>query len=368
VQTPEQLSAPFALGTFQDADAPADSHLADSPAPAGSHLADAHAPAGSPAAARARADFPGLVAGGRVLNLRDALPAAPADTLALLEDWDRVLPELRRLAEDPAQPWRSLDELRVRAPIRPRQIFQAGANYRQHVIDLEVAHLRPDDPRTPQQARAEIAAVMDRRAREDQPYVFIGLPSSITGPYDDVELPSQAAQPDWELELAAVIGRRTHRVPTARALDAVAGYTIANDLTDRASVFRRDMPAIGTDWLRSKNAPGLTPLGPYLVPAESVGDPGDLRVTLRLNGQTMQDESTKDMLFGVARLISYISQYAVLWPGDLVLTGSPAGNGMHWGRLLRDGDVMEGAITGLGSQRTRCVASDQVPGALDGHS
>jgi 2-keto-4-pentenoate hydratase/2-oxohepta-3-ene-1,7-dioic acid hydratase in catechol pathway len=115
--------------------------------------------------------------------------------------------------------------------------------------------------------------------------------------------------------------------------------------------------------LRSKNAPGFTPLGPYLVPAEFVGDPGDLQVTLTLNGQTMQDESTKDMLFGVARLISYISQYAVLWPGDLVLTGSPAGNGMHWGRLLRDGDVMEGTITGLGGQRTRCVGPRQEQGS-----
>lgn len=140
------------------------------------------------------------------------------------------------------------------------------------------------------------------------------------------------------------------------ALDHVAGYTIANDLTDRATVFRRDMPQIGTDWLRSKNAPGFTPLGPWLVPAESVTDPGDLRLVLRLNGETMQDESTKDMIFDVARLVSYASQSADLLPGDLVLTGSPAGNGMHWGRLLRDGDVMDASVTGLGAQRTRCVA------------
>jgi 2,4-diketo-3-deoxy-L-fuconate hydrolase len=118
------------------------------------------------------------------------------------------------------------------------------------------------------------------------------------------------------------------------------------------------MPAIGTDWLRSKNAPGFTPLGPWIVPAESTADPGDLRVTLKLNGETMQDESTKDMLFGVARLVSYISRTSQLLPGDLVLTGSPAGNGIHWGRLLRDGDVMEGSITGLGVQRTRCVAEE----------
>ncbi|MFD0203643.1 MULTISPECIES: fumarylacetoacetate hydrolase family protein [Saccharothrix] len=139
----------------------------------------------------------------------------------------------------------------------------------------------------------------------------------------------------------------------------VAGYTIANDLTARDLVFRPDMREIGTDWLRSKNAPGFTPLGPYLVPAEFVGDPSDLRLTLKLNGETMQDESTEDMIFDVARMVSYASQTTTLLPGDLVLTGSPAGNGMHHGRLLRDGDVMESTITGLGVQRTRCVAEER---------
>ncbi|MER7181538.1 fumarylacetoacetate hydrolase family protein [Streptomyces hyaluromycini] len=300
--------------------------------------------------------FPGLLAQERVLDLSSALDWAPSGLRAVVERWEETLPVLRSLADDDTLGRRPLEGLRVHAPIEPRQIFQSGANYRQHVIDLEVAHRSPDDPRTVEEARAEIAAVMDRRAAEDLPYVFIGLPSAVTGPYDDVVLPSWAQQPDWELELAAVIGRPAHRVSAEEALACVAGYTIANDLTDRATVFRRDMKAIGTDWLRSKNAPGFTPLGPWLVPAESVADPGDLRVTLKLNGETMQDESTKDMLFGVARLVSYASQSAQLLPGDLVLTGSPAGNGIHWGRLLRDGDVMEGSITGLGVQRTRCVA------------
>ncbi|MFF7476867.1 fumarylacetoacetate hydrolase family protein [Streptomyces sp. NPDC008092] len=299
--------------------------------------------------------FPGLVAADRVLDLSRALDGAPADVRAVLDRWEEFLPVLHALADAPGLDRHPLDSLRVHAPIEPRQIFQSGANYRQHVIDLEVAHRSPDDPRTVEEARAEIAAVMDRRAAEDLPYVFIGLPSTVAGPYDDVVLPSWAEQPDWELELAAVIAKPGYRVSEAEALEYVAGYTIANDLTDRATVFRRDMKAIGTDWLRCKNAPGFTPLGPWIVPAESIADPGDLRVTLKLNGETMQDESTKDMLFGVARLVSYISQTARLLPGDLVLTGSPAGNGIHWGRLLRDGDVMEGAITGLGVQRTRCV-------------
>ncbi|MEW2116138.1 fumarylacetoacetate hydrolase family protein [Streptomyces sp. NPDC005474] len=307
-------------------------------------------------AAQGGEPFPGLAARDRVLDLSRNLDWAPSGTRAVLERWEETLPLLHTLADDDTLDWLPLDDLQVHAPVEPRQIFQSGANYRQHVIDLEVAHRSPDDPRTVEEARAEIAAIMDRRAAEDLPYVFIGLPSSIAGPYDDVVLPSWAAQPDWELELAAVIAKPAYRVSVKEALGHVAGYTIANDLTDRATVFRRDMKAIGTDWLRCKNAPGFTPLGPWIVPAGSVADPGDLRVTLKLNGETMQDESTKDMLFGVARLVSYISQTSRLLPGDLVLTGSPAGNGMHWGRLLRDGDVMEGSITGLGAQRTRCVA------------
>ncbi len=305
------------------------------------------------------AAFPGLVVpDGRVLDLRTALDEPALTALALLERWDEELPRLHGLAGDPAGDWLPLDDLSVHAPVQPRQIFQSGANYRQHVIDLEVAHRAPDDPRTAEEARAEIAEIMDKRAAEDLPYVFIGLPTTITGPYDDVVLPSWARKPDWELELAAVISRPAYRVTVEDALEHVAGYTIANDLTDRATVFRRDMPAIGTDWLRCKNAPGFTPLGPWIVPAGSIADPSDLRVTLKLNGETMQDESTKDMIFGVARMVSYISQTAQLLPGDLVLTGSPAGNGMHWGRLLRDGDVMDGSVTGLGAQRTHCVAEE----------
>ncbi|WNZ10789.1 fumarylacetoacetate hydrolase family protein [Streptomyces sp. 11x1] len=312
-----------------------------------------------------QAPFPGLVVpGGRVLDLRTALGEPALTTRGIFERWDEMLPRLHELAADATADetahetadWQPLEHLRAHAPVEPRQVFQSGANYRQHVIDLEVAHRSPDDPRTVEEARAEIAAVMDRRAAEDLPYVFIGLPSAITGPFDDVVLPDWAEQPDWELELAAVIARPAYRVSVEEALEYVAGYTIANDLTDRATVFRRDMKAIGTDWLRCKNAPGFTPLGPWIVPAGSIADPGDLRVTLKLNGETMQDESTKDMLFGIARLVSYISRTSRLLPGDLVLTGSPAGNGMHWGRLLQGGDVMEGSITGLGAQRTHCVA------------
>ncbi|WP_395572305.1 fumarylacetoacetate hydrolase family protein [Streptomyces sp. BK79] len=301
--------------------------------------------------------FPALVTpDARVLDLRLALGEGHLSVRDLLEGWETALPRLRELARDPGPARTPLADFRVHAPVEPRQVFQSGANYRQHVIDLHVAHRAPGDDRPEEERRAEAAEIMDRRAAEDLPYVFIGLPSAITGPYDDVVLPAWAEKPDWELELAAVIGRPAHRVGVEEALEYVAGYTIANDLTDRTTVFRRDMPQIGTDWLRSKNAPGFTPLGPWIVPTESIANPDDLRLTLKLNGETMQDESTKDMIFNVARMVSYASQTARLLPGDLVLTGSPAGNGMHWGRLLRDGDVMDASVTGLGAQRTRCVA------------
>jgi len=301
--------------------------------------------------------FPALVtADSEVVDLRAALRDEALTMRGLLEQWEVALPLLRELAAGPGTEQRPLADFRVHAPVEPRQVLQSGANYRQHVIDLHVAHRDPADDRSEEERRAEAAEIMDRRAAEDLPYMFIGLPSAITGPYDDVVLPSWAEQPDWELELAVVIGKPAYQVSVAEALEHVAGYTIANDLTDRATVFRRDMPQIGTDWLRSKNAPGFTPLGPWIVPAESIADPDDLRVTLKLNGETMQNESTKDMIFDVARMVAYASQTARLLPGDLILTGSPAGNGMHWGRLLRDGDVMEGSVTGLGVQRTRCVA------------
>lgn len=299
----------------------------------------------------------GLVVDGQVLPLPDP------DVNALLASWGTEFTRLAELARDlEGSGWRPLADLPVLPPVQPRQIVQAGANYRTHVIDLAVKHAEIRPGMTAEQVRAEVAATMDRRAAEGEPYLFTGLPSAITGPYDDVVLPGYSEQHDWELELAAVIGREAYRVGRDRALDHVAGYTIVNDLTTRDLVFRRDMPEIGTDWLRAKNAPGFLPTGPYLVPSAFVADASQLRITLRLNGQVMQDESCKDMLFDVAALVAAASETVRLLPGDLLLTGSPAGNGLAHGRLLRAGDVMEGTITGpgidLGTQRTRCVAED----------
>lgn len=298
--------------------------------------------------------FPGLLVDGAVLDVS----ALGGTTRDLLARWSEVRPRLDALAATAAddEGRLALGGLDVLAPVEPRQILQAGANYRTHVIDLAVKHTEIRPGQSVEDVRAEVAAMMDRRAANGRPYVFIGLPSAVTGPYDDVVLPAYSDQHDWELELAAVIGAPAYRVTREDALAHVAAYTIVNDLTTRDRVFLPEMKEIGTDWFRAKNAPGFLPTGPFLVPADLVGDPQDLRILLSLNGDVKQDESTKDMLFSVAAVVSEASQTARLLPGDLVLTGSPAGNGLHHGRLLRDGDVMVATVTGLGVQRTRTVA------------
>jgi 2,4-didehydro-3-deoxy-L-rhamnonate hydrolase len=280
---------------------------------------------------------------------------------ALLEDWDNNFPALEAIS-DTLTPDHgvALSQLRTHAPVMPRQIFQAGANYHKHVVDLIVDGALARDPtKNAEQLRSEAAAMMHKRAASGKPFVFMGLWSSVIGPYDPVLLPYDVQQPDWELELAAVIGKPTRRVPVERALDCVAGYTVANDITARELVMRPDVPQMGMDWVASKGAPTFLPLGPFWTPARFVGNPQALRVTLKLNGQVMQDESTADMIFGVARLIAFISQHALLLPGDVVLTGSPSGNGTHYNRYLRDGDLLEGEITGLGQQRNPCVGEPQ---------
>lgn len=294
----------------------------------------------------------GLVAGDRVTLLSDdELGAGGLNAFLESPDWDR-LAAIARAADE--REWSELADVTLTAPVAPRQVLQTGANYRTHVIDLVVSGLAADDPRSPEEARAWAGRMMDDRRENGEPYFFIGLPACVVGPDEPLALPAYSEKHDWELELAVVIGARAFRVSREEAMDHVAGYTIVNDITTRDLVFRKDMKEIGTDWYRGKNAPGFLPTGPFLVPAPFV-DPSALGIRLDLNGQTMQDASTSDLLFDIPALVSGASQTMPLLPGDLLLTGSPAGNGAHWGRLLRAGDVMVGSIEGLGSQMVRCV-------------
>ncbi len=310
--------------------------------------------------------FPGLLLGEEViavaeldrrLRRRGRALRGSASTLALFDNWDHDLPLLEAAAAEGLGAGVPLSSLTVHAPVQSRQIFCAGANYHKHVVDLVVDGTMARDPAADREAvRARAEAMMTERAKSGMPFIFMGAPSAVIGPFDDFEVPYDVQQPDWELELAAVIGRPARRVSAEQALDHVAGYTIANDITARELVNRPDVPQMGMDWLSAKCSPGFLPLGPFITPAAFVGDPQALQITLKLNGETMQDESTADMIFGVARIIAFISSHVRLLPGDVVLTGSPSGNGTHYNRYIQDGDLIEGSISGLGTQRNRCVA------------
>jgi 2,4-diketo-3-deoxy-L-fuconate hydrolase len=302
--------------------------------------------------------FTGLVVDEVVHPLGDGeVLDGPASVPALLADWQAAEPRLQELAAARRpERGRPLAGLRVLVPVQPRQVLQAGANYRTHVADLHLASRARGDRRPVEAVRRHVEKSMDEQARSGSPFVFAGLPSALSGAYDDVLLPPESAQVDWEAELAVVIGAPAHRVRREDAMAHVAGYTICNDVSARDLQFSPEHRQLGGDWLRAKNRPTFLPTGPWFVPASQLGDHRELRITLDLNGRRMQDEVAGDMLFDVAQLIATASASTRLLPGDLLLTGSPVGNGGYWNRWLRPGDVMETAITGLGVQRTRCVA------------
>jgi 2,4-didehydro-3-deoxy-L-rhamnonate hydrolase len=300
--------------------------------------------------------FAGLVVGEQVLDLRAAL-GRDTTTLTLLDDWDRNRERLAALADAGDTTTHDLADLRARPPVISRQILCAGANYYQHVRQIVYSTLRLEgDERPEDEVRAEAEQQVQRRA-STEPYMFAGLPSALCGAHDDVVLWGPGRCHDWELELAAVIGRGGRDIAESEAMSHVAGYTISNDISTRDVMNRPKFPM--TDFLRSKCRPTFFPTGPYLVPREFVPDPRGLRITLSVNGEVMQDESVDDIIYGVERLVAYASTVVALEPGDLILTGSPAGNaGHHDNRWLAPGDVMDSAITGLGAQRNVCVAPE----------
>ncbi len=185
-------------------------------------------------------------------------------------------------------------------------------------------------------------------APPDEPIVFMKATSSITGPNDPVYLPRGSEKSDWEVELGVVIGRRAKYVSEADALDHVAGYTIVNDVSERAYQTER-----GGQWTKGKSCDSFGPIGPWLVTPDEVGDVQALDLMLDLDGQPAQRGSTASMIFGVAHVIAYLSQMMTLHPGDIIATGTPPGVGMGMKppRFLRKGDVMTLSISGLGMQR-----------------
>ena len=189
-----------------------------------------------------------------------------------------------------------------------------------------------------------------------EPVVFMKAVSAISGPHDDIILLRGSTKSDWEVELGIVIGKRAHYIPADQALDAIAGFCLINDLSEREWQIER-----GGNWSKGKSGDGYGPVGPWLVTPDEIPDPQTMDLWLERNGETMQSGSTADMIFPVTALIAYLSQCMSLNVGDIIATGTPAGVGL--GRkppvFLQDGDHLRLGITGLGEQSYRVFADNE---------
>lgn len=213
---------------------------------------------------------------------------------------------------------------RLAEPVkRPGKIICIGLNYRKHAEESGMG--------IPQ-----------------EPVVFFKASSSLIGPNDAVVLPKNSTKTDWEVELALVIGKRANYVTEENALDYVAGYVVHNDISEREFQLER-----GGQWVKGKSCDTFAPLGPYLVTKDELPDPNNLRLWLSVNGKKLQDGNTSDFIFNVQKVISYLSQFMSLMPGDIISTGTPEGVGLGFDPpvYLKEGDVMELGIDGLGSSR-----------------
>jgi 2-keto-4-pentenoate hydratase/2-oxohepta-3-ene-1,7-dioic acid hydratase in catechol pathway len=218
--------------------------------------------------------------------------------------------------------------IRLGPPIcRPSKIICIGLNYRDHA--------------------AETGAAIPK-----EPVIFFKATTSLVGPDDALVIPRNATKVDWEVELALVVGKTALFVPRGKALDYVAGYVLHNDYSERSFQLER-----GGQWVKGKSADTFAPLGPFLASPDELRDPGNLKMWLKVNGEIRQNSSTANMIFEVATLLSYVSEFMTLLPGDVISTGTPAGVGlgMEPPQYLKSGDVVELGIEGLGESRQRVV-------------
>ena len=187
----------------------------------------------------------------------------------------------------------------------------------------------------------------------DEPIIFMKATSAICGPNDPILIPRGSEKTDWEVELAVIIGKHAKYVTEAEAMDHVAGYAVANDVSERAFQTERS-----GQWTKGKSCDNFGQLGPWLVTKDEVADPQNLKMWLTVNGERLQDGSTATMVFGVAHLVSYLSQFMSLHPGDVISTGTPPGVGLGQKppRYLKPGDVVELGVEGLGQQRQDVLA------------
>jgi 2-keto-4-pentenoate hydratase/2-oxohepta-3-ene-1,7-dioic acid hydratase in catechol pathway len=234
-----------------------------------------------------------------------------------------------------------LSQVRTLAPLRPRKILNAAGNYYGHV----------GESGTPEEQRKEAE---ERRKNRGMAYLFLKPPSSVIGNGDDIVIPKGRDKIDWECEIGVVIGQPAKNVPASQAKNHIFGYTIELDMSDRGGR-GEDPPRFGgSDWLIGKGHDSFAPLGPFIVPAEFIKDPMNLKQTLTVNGKLMQDAHSSDMIHNVYELIEYGSTVLTLEAGDVVAGGSPAGTGMSRSVraeqiFLKPGDKIVATIEGIGT-------------------
>ena len=191
-------------------------------------------------------------------------------------------------------------------------------------------------------------ALESKMERPNEPVLFFKSTTAITGPFDTIVIPPGSTKTDWEVELAVVIGKKASYVSEAQAMYHVAGYVLHNDVSEREYQLER-----GGQWVKGKSCDTFAPIGPYLVTADEIADPHALDLWLKVNGELMQSSNTSDLIFNIPTLVSYISHFMTLLPGDIISTGTPAGVGLGFDppRYLKKGYVVELGIEGLGSAK-----------------
>tara|TARA_B110000459_G_scaffold62806_1_gene70424 strand:+ start:3395 stop:4249 length:855 start_codon:yes stop_codon:yes gene_type:complete len=221
------------------------------------------------------------------------------------------------------------NDIRLGSPLfRPSKIVCVGLNYAKHAQESGM-----DVP--------------------EEPVLFFKASSAIIGPYDSITIPKGSEKSDWEVELAVVIGNKASYVSEKDALSHIAGYVLHNDVSERSYQLERS-----GQWVKGKSCDTFAPIGPFIATPDEIGDPNNLNLWLKLNGEEMQNSNTSDFIFNIQQVVSYISQFMTLLPGDVISTGTPfgVGLGLNPPRYLKDGDVIELGIDGLGISKQTCKA------------
>ena len=272
--------------------------------------------------------------------------AAYASVLAILADWRAAQGALKKAAAAAGKSRVKalpLSRAKLLAPVRwPSAIYCAGANYADHAAEMARRMNRPMEP--------------DPHTQGLKAWHFMKAPRALADPGATVKISGVSDRVDWEVELAAVIGKPAKNVPEEKALDYVAGYTAANDLSARDRGPRpniSDTSPFKADWTKHKSFDGSCPMGPWIVPASDIGDPQNLGLKLWVNDVLKQDSNSKDMIFNLAEQIAQLSSGMTLHPGDVVLTGTPAGVGSARGEFLKAGHVVKIWIEKIGTLTTK---------------